>query len=542
MNFINCSLNYLKTEKNENNENHDDNNIINENKSDDKLLINDELEKQIKIYEKITNENNIDIKEDENGIKTLPVNIVEIYEKCKNEIIIKNEDNQNQKKNNIDIENIIKLFCYYFFGIVFQFSDREDKIKECASFIREIVSKNQCYSVNIMKIFEENINLSVDLLFKYGFIDKDMTGINQQIYILYKTLFYSLYHFEKEKYGKISYEYYNIIIKDETGKFILDKTPKSLLLRVFKKIFCENLEKCRKEYSRDNLFLNLLLLITISNSETCLISSNYLMTIISLITNNTLPGIKSKSNPNYRMGNAPNPLYLSIFSEIILRCATPWMVLSKQETPYILLKYKNLENFDINLYPKLPNDWEKMLTKEFFLNYILSESQVHHISSQIICHLCYEDENISVKILKLVNNFLKQKYYKYPSCENISFNALKVFEINDSFTGKRLETLFELENTENNNNTLIEFYQNIRYELPALVMDGLIILTTAIQSYNCVYEYFNKNKEKVKWVNNYYMEFFMETNNLSQCLGEILNHHPNLFEFIEDKFINRLGI
>ena len=182
------------------------------------------------------------------------------------------------------------------------------------------------------------------------------------------------------------------------------------------------------------------------------------------------------------------------------------------------------------------------VNKRIFLNYILDESQIHHNSSQIICHLCYGDENISVKILQLVNNFLKQKYYKYPSCENISFNAFKVFEINDSFTAKRLETLFELENTENNNNTLIEFYQNTRYELPSLVLEGLFILTTAIQRYKCVYEYFNKNKDKVKWVNNYYMEFYMETNNLMKYIGKILNDHPNLLEFIADKFINRLGL
>ena len=89
---------------------------------------------------------------------------------------------------------------------------------------------------------------------------------------------------------------------------------------------------------------------------------------------------------------------------------------------------------------------------------------------------------------------------------------------------------------------MIDFYFNSRYEIPALVLDGLFILTIAIQKYNKVFDYFYKNNDKVRWVNNYYMEFFMETNNLSQYLGDILNHHPNLFEFIEDKFINRLGI
>ena len=71
--------------------------------------------------------------------------------------------------------------------------------------------------------------------------------------------------------------------------------------------------------------------------------------------------------------------------------------------------------------------------------------------------LCYGNENISVKILKSVNIHLKQKFYKYPSCENISFNIFWDFEINDSFSQIQFETKFELENTENNNKTLIEF-------------------------------------------------------------------------------------
>ena len=173
-----------------------------------------------------------------------------------------------------------------------------------------------------------------------------MAGINQYIYNLYKILFNSIYNFEKEKYGYITPELYNYFDKDEKGKIILQKSPKSLFLRIFKKLFCDNLEKCRKEYSRDFLFLNLFLLITISNPESCLISSNYLIPLISFITNNSLQEFKSSTNSNFKMGNQPNPMYLSIFSEIILRCATPWMEKTKKISPYILLK-----NLDILLYP-----------------------------------------------------------------------------------------------------------------------------------------------------------------------------------------------
>ena len=546
MKFINLSKDYLK-EENENNKNDDDiNNNINENKYS--ILINPKIEQKIKIYEKILNilkenkenkENNINI--NENEIKELPNNIKEIYEKTRNEITVNDNDIINIE--NINLNNIIKLIFYYFFGIVFQFSDKEDKLKDCVDLIKEILSNNKSYSVIIMKLIEDNINLFIDLLFKYGFIDKDMTGINQHIFNLYKILFNSINNFEKEKFKYVTPELYYYLDKDENGKIILQKTQKSLFLRTFKKIFCDNLEKCRKEYSRDYLFLNLFLLITISNPESCIVSSNYLIPLISFITNNNLPELKSSFNPNYKMGNGPSPFYLSIFCEIILRCATPWMEKTRSKTPYFLLDYSSsLEKLDLYLYPKLPEDWRRMLFKPFLFNYILSNN--NNNTGKILCHLCYEDESTSITILNLINKMLKQKYYKYPDIENISLNACKIFEINDSFTQIRLETLFEFEKIEKKD-SLIKHYINLKYQLPNLVLDGLYIISKIIAKYNNVYEYFKKNQEKIRWVNDYYMEFFMETNdknNITQNLGKILNCHPDLFEVIEGQFINRLDI
>ena len=537
MKFINCSLNYLKTEKNDNN--NDTQNIINDNEYS--LLINKNLDYQVKIYEKImeNKENKIEIIEEKT---ILPDNIEKIYEKYKREIISKEQNNKekselNLKEQNINMDTIIKLFFYYSFGIVFNFNNKEAKMIDCVDFIKELLSKNLFYSVNIMKLIENRVNIFFNLLFKYGYIDKDMTGINLQIYTLYKTLFHSIYNFEKEKYQSIPTELYRFLDKDESGKLIPKVTPKSLFLRVFDEIFCINFEKCRKKYSIDSLFLNLFLLITISFPESCLVSSNNLINLISFITNNTFPEYKSPIDPNYKMGNPPNAYYISIFSEIILRCATPWMQKNKKESPYFIKTSPNIENRNLIEYPKLPNDWKKILTKKFFLDYILANNNVN--SGQIICHLCYEDKSTSVTILKLVNNFLKQKFYHYPEIENISLNTLKIFEINDSFTQIRLETLFELEGEKN---TLINFYINQKYNLPALVLEGLFIFSVAIQKYDNVYEYLKKNKNKLGWVNEYYTEFFMVSNTLYQYLEGILHHHPNLFEIIECQLINRLFI
>ena len=536
MKFMKSSLNYFLKESNDSDKNDNKNEIKEKNYS---LLLSDKMDKEIKIYDKISLEFNKNgqnfINEEGNEIKDFSDDVEDKYEKYKNELFEKDK----KEIENINIENIVDLYFYYFFGLVIQFNDKEEKIKECSEFLlTEIVSKNNLFSLYIMKLIEENSELFGDLLFKYGFIDKDMTGNNLQLYNIYKTLFNSLYNFEKKIYGYISPELYNHFSKNEKGKLIIVKSHKSLLLRLFKNIFCENLEKCRKEYSRDSLFLNLFLLNTLANPETCLISSNYLISLISFITNNNLPQYKSKINPNFKMGNTSNSLYLTIFSEIILRCATPWMQKSKKETPYINLKYpENLQNLDIYLYPILPKDWEIMLTKVFFIDYFLSN--LNNYAGKIVCHMCYEDEQNSIKILNLVNDMLKKKYYKYPDIEYICLNSFLVFEINDSFSQLRLETLFELEKEEDG---LFDFYFDIRYKAPTNVLVGLFIISKGIEKYNNMLEYFRNNKNKVKWVNEYYIEFFMDTNGLNQNIGNIQNIHPDLFEIIETHFINKLEI
>ena len=539
--FINLSLNFFKKELKE-----DEDNTINKEK-DYSLLMNEQLKKEVEIYEKVfafLKENNkekkIDI--DENGFIVLPENIEEIYEKCKNETqtLIIGDINEN-----INMTKIIKLFFYYFYGLVIQYNDKEVKLRDCVTILKDIINDNKKFTIDIMKLIEDNINIFIDLFFKYGFIDKDMTSVNQHIYDMYKTLFHCNYLFEKEKYGHITTQCYTHFIRDNEGKLKLEKIPKSLFLRLFKKLYLDNLEKGRLEYQRETLFLNLLLLTTISCPESCLISNDYLIPLISFITNNNLPEYKSAKNPNFKMGTGPNAFYLSLFCDIILRCATPWMQATNNETPYYALtRPLNEENKDFSLCPKLPKDWEKMITKSFFIDYILSSKDTS--CNKVLCHLCYGDESTSVKIMKLINNLLKEKSYRYKQYEIIFSNLGSLFEMNDSLTNIRLEALFELESKDNGNGqqTLIDFYFNTKYELPLLVLEGLLIISKAIEAYKNVYEYFKKNKNKLEWVKDYYMEFFSDEDKHNLCvyLENIINIHPDVFEVIETQIINKLDV
>jgi len=84
-----------------------------------------------------------------------------------------------------------------------------------------------------------------------------MKGINRTIFELYQSLFHYVEIYEKQKYEYITNEMFNYYVKEDNGNGKFIQEYKSLYLRMFKKLFCCNLEKCRKEYLRDNLFLNL---------------------------------------------------------------------------------------------------------------------------------------------------------------------------------------------------------------------------------------------------------------------------------------------
>ena len=108
-----------------------------------------------------------------------------------------------------------------------------------------------------------------------------------------------------------------------------------------------------------------------------------------------------------------NYYYILIFCDTILRCVTPGMKNSSSYSPYFLNKKHNSSNEIYNKdwlqYPCLPNNWEKILSIEFYVHFILFNS--YSKSKEITCHLSYYDEQTSVKILKLVCEFSKTKTF-----------------------------------------------------------------------------------------------------------------------------------
>ena len=498
-----------------------------ENKIDSNSLMSENLCNDILIYEKmIKNLEEKKIKIDINNSNSFPKDMIDIYKNIKNEISNKISTNEIKE---INLENIINLFCFYFFGIVLQYNeDKEEIIKDCMKIINDMINKYSILTLNVMKIIESNSTIFTDLLFKYGYNDK-RSNLKNDINNFISNLFISCYQLELNDSKILNSDSYNIFFIDELGNMKIKKSYKSLYLRLFKIIFCENLEKSRKEYIKNSLFLELFYSLLKNNPHSNIVASEYLITLVTLISNNTLQELKSDINPNIKMDN-PNNYYLKIFSQIILTCATPSMIYLQKVSPYILLKLD-----DINKYPQLPIDFDKIYTSDFIIYYILNNNTDFNLE-EMLCHLCWENELSSFKIMFMINSFLKNNYYPYPFTENVFFNVIKIFNLNDSFTHKRLETLFEL--GDDDNKSLINFYYENRYKLYVLVADGLYFIAKAIEKYNNIFEYFKMNKSKVEWVKQFYVELIENKFNISF----LVQVHPDIYSAIEDNIINKLEL
>ena len=519
-------------------------------KSYDKLMNKDML-REIKIYQKIlellkgNKENDIDINAQE--IKFIPNNMEEIYEKCKSEILFNEENKIKPDNKKIEFKHIVKSLFNYTFGIIYQYDSKEDKLKESFNLLKEIVEKNSDYSIIIMKLMEKNIKIFSDLFFKFGYIDKEMKGINKTIIELYQTLFTLVESYEKEKYEFITQETFYHYIKEDNGNCKFEKEYKSLFLRMIKKLFFDNLEKCRKEFARENLFLNLLHWVINMFSDTSIVASNYLVPLLSFITNNNIPQYKSEVNPNIKMGNnannfQPNDLYLSIFCKIILKCATPGMIQSKKKSPYFETDI-NLPNENINFEhcPKLPENWTKILDNLVFINFILFSQNAD--VSRIISHICFYDSNISTKVINSLKLCLKTELYCIPRLQEYILKACEMFSLDDGLNTMRLDALLDFDKEENGEESLNKFYFENRYKSPKITLEGIYIFAQIMERYNVIFNYFEKYKDKVKWINEYYAEIIVsidEKNNFYNNIKKYLEENNQVLDVINREFVNRL--
>ena len=196
-----------------------------------------------------------------------------------------------------------------------------------------------------------NIDIILDYFFLISVKSQDMQNINKEIFDLFKSIFENVYIYEKENMPIISNKFSYISKNKETDKYEIIQEYESVLFRVISKLFCQKLEKCRKEYSKDIMFLHLLRFCTGSFPEISTLLEDQLIPLISFITNNRLSEsfLKSKVNPTFYMGGnpswKPNENYEIIFSDIIIHSINKEMYKKKKLSPYFL---KENPNYIIN--------------------------------------------------------------------------------------------------------------------------------------------------------------------------------------------------
>ena len=113
-----------------------------------------------------------------------------------------------------------------------------------------------------------------------------MNELNKKIIEFFQITFDTIYIYEKDV-GQLLLDEIKFFAKNDKGKYIIVKEHKSIIMRIIKKLFCENLEKSRFEYAKSSLYLIIFYNFVKSYPEIVSLCSQYLATIISLITNNT---------------------------------------------------------------------------------------------------------------------------------------------------------------------------------------------------------------------------------------------------------------
>ena len=521
--------------------------------------INKKLRERAKIFEAIKNEqqnneieniNKIEDERDEKKSKSeviIPDNIEEI---------IKTIEQKSKEKNEINIKNFInkkaiKALVYYIFGIATKYFDNNIKISSILNTLNGYISTNKIYCITILKSIENFLEKIVDYLFKIGVKSQDMQNINKEIFDLFKNLFENVYIYEKENLKLISRKFTYISKNPNNNKYEITQEYESCLFRIVKNLFCKNLEKCRLEYSKDIMFLHLLRFCSGSFPEISIILEDYLIPLISFITNNKLsePYLKSKINPGFHMGGnpnwKPNENYEIIFTDIILHSINEGMYKTKKLSPYFI---KDNMNYIINkkseiigdevfdYYPKLPKNLVAMLSPLFIYDFLASKN----CTIEVLGNLCYENEQFSKLFFKKINNYFRDINREFGDFENIFNKACSILKLDDSLNELRLEKLFELGSDNQQDLPIFDFYDHIK-EKYDIVLDFIYMLATAMYEYNSLYEYLFKYKTKITWIY-YYFNKIKNDGMGTKTFNALYSVHPEFIEIIEEGLINRLEL
>ena len=516
--------------------------------------------KGIKIYEEIKKEEKKEEPEDLNKIKEenekkdsknqiiIPENIEEIINKFNEE---ENKKTNETKPKQFTNKKVVKSLIYYVFGIATRYFDSNFKISSLLNTLNSYIASNKIYCISTLKLIEKYVEIILDYIFLIGVKNQDMQNINKEIFDLFKNIFENVYIYEKENMPIISNKFTYISKNSKTNKYEAMQEYESCLFRAIKKIFCQNLEKCRKEYSKDIMFLHLLRFCSGSFPEISIVLEDYLIPLISFITNNRLsePYLKSKENPGFYMGGnpnwKPNENYEIIFTDIIIHSINEGMYNKKKLSPYFIKEntnYATIKKEIINedemykYYPILPKNIFAMLSPQFIYDFLSSKN----CTNEVLGNLCYENEQFSKLLFIKINTFLRDLNKELSMFENIFIKVCSVLKMNDSLNEIRLEKLFGLNSENQKELPIFDYYYNVK-DIYDFILDFIYMLATVMYEHNSIFEYLYKYKTKIAWIYEYFKKIKDEGIG-NKSYNTIYSLHPEFVEIIEEGLINRLEL
>ena len=158
-------------------------------------------------------------------------------------------------------------------------------------------------------------------------------------------------------------------------------------------------------------------------------------------------------------------------------------------------------------------------------------------------HICFQDPNISSKVINIIKFCLKTEFYYVPRLHEYILKACEVFSLDDGLNIMRLNTLLDFDKEDNAEESLNKFYFENRYKSSKVTLKGLYIFAQMMERYNVIFNYFEKYKEKVKWINEYYAEIIVsidEKNNFYNDIKNSLEENDQVLDYIKREFIIKL--
>ena len=452
------------------------------------------LTKELRIkknsYEKLLNV----LKNNNNQIDNS--NVVNVYNN------IYNEEKKNIPKKNPDDSKIIKFIFYYTFRIILNLNN-QSKI----SFFKEIlynkIHSHPKISFWWFKNLEKNPNFFRDFIFNKNH------EIRKIFYSITMEAFQNVYICEKN--NDIFRKTFKIIIRENNNKLESITEDESILNRFIKNIIYENMEQSRLNWLFNNYFCYLCSKMFV-NYELNIHTQNLIDICISLITNNKNDKYKSKTNPNFFMGNNYNQFnkqsYIDILIPILLNYRTK---VNREEKVYddYYTGFKE-DNHDINqisdennseiLFDFNQNLYQKIINKKFLCLELLSTNGGPNIKTyqyKLLYHLCYKDLNISKIILDDLNSLIREHY----NCFELTFQYIRnldgIFSIEDEFSFDRCNFFFNLNSEED---SMFKCLYNYKEMFTLATVLNLSFFVRIIENYSSVNDYFSQNVNSIKWV------------------------------------------